>query len=137
MQHISTIKAVLLLLLLAGFLITGLWYGYQMWVGPESDILGPNKYTAVFLTTNEVYFGKVSSLSDEYVVLNDVYYPRVNDTTTTDINQPDILLVKTGSELHGPQDKMFINRGQVTIIQPLRSDSQVVQTIVSYEASLR
>jgi len=135
MQHISTTKAVLLLLL-TGFLLTGLWYGYQMWVGPESDILGPNKYTAVFLTTNEVYFGKVSSMSNEYVVLSDVYYPRVNDTTTTDINQPDILLVKTGNELHGPQDKMFINRDQVTIIQPLRAGSQVVETIASYEDSL-
>ncbi len=136
MQNISTTKAVLLLLI-AGFVLSGLWYGYQMWVGPQSDILGPNKYAAVFLTTNEVYFGKVSSISDEFVILRDVYYPRVNDTSTTDINQPNVLLVKTGNELHGPQDKMFINRDQVTIIQPLRPDSQVVQTIASYEETLQ
>lgn len=133
MKHISTFWAVIFILVI-GFVGTGLLYGYERWVGPESHLLG-GEYVAAFLSTNEVYFGKISSISDEYVIMRDVYYPRANDAANTDINQPNILLVKTGNELHGPQDEMFLSRNHVVLLQPLRSDSQVVQTIASYEAS--
>lgn len=133
MKHVSTFVVVIFILVI-GFVGTGLLYGYRTWVGPQSDILG-DTYVAVFLTTGDVYFGKIESLADAYVVLRDVYYPRANEDATN-VNDPNVLLIKTGNELHGPQDEMHINRDHVVMIQPLRNDSQVVSTIAAFQESL-
>jgi hypothetical protein len=84
--------------------------------------IDPKAYQAVFLTTSQVYFGRLTLDGDVYV-LNDVYY----------INQPDPAtqgqLVKRGSEVHGPRDPMLINVQQVLQVENLRDDSQVAQGI--------
>lgn len=84
--------------------------------------IDPKAYQAVFLTTSQVYFGKLTIDGDVYV-LNDVYY----------VNQPDPAtpgqLVKRGNEVHGPRDPMLINVQQVLQVENLRDDSQVAQAI--------
>jgi hypothetical protein len=42
-------------------------------------------------------------------------------------------LIKLGNELHGPTDKMYINRSQVLFYEQLRKDSQVVVNIESQD----
>lgn len=82
----------------------------------------PKAYQAVFLTTSQVYFGKLTIDGDVYV-LSEVYY----------VNQPDQQqpgqLVKRGGELHGPRDPMLISAQQVLQVENLRDDSQVAQAI--------
>jgi hypothetical protein len=84
--------------------------------------IDPKAYQAVFLTTSQVYFGKLTIDGDVYV-MNDVYY----------VNQPDPAtpgqLVKRGSEVHGPRDPMLISAQQVLHVENLRDDSQVAQAI--------
>lgn len=84
--------------------------------------IDPKAYQAVFLTTSQVYFGKLTIDGDVYV-LNEVYY----------VNQPDQQapgqLVKRGGEVHGPRDPMLISAQQVLEVENLREDSQVVQAI--------
>ena len=96
-------------------------------------------YCAVFLTNNQVYFGKVAINGWREMKITDVYYLQVNKqaevasgdslTTTADITAAGVSLNKLGNELHGPKDEMIINRQHVLFIERLKTDSKVVQSI--------
>ncbi len=124
----------ILLGIILGGLFGGLvWYTYRSTLDTNAALLGSNTYVAAFLTTNQVFFGKVSSLGYDYVVLKSVYYLQQTDMG----GQQGFILQKSGSELHGPRDEMYINRDHILLIQPLRADSQVIATIKQYEEALK
>lgn len=97
-------------------------------------------YTAVFLTNGQVYFGKVYANSGDVLDLRDIYYLQVNQTLQQDTTKPtpsptatpSISLIKLGKELHGPNDRMLINRSQILFTESLKNDSQVVTSINKY-----
>lgn len=103
----------------------------------EATLVDESKYQAVFLNGGQVYFGKVNTLNDQYVNMNNVYYLRVNQQVQPDANAQqssnDISLVKLGCELHGPQDQMVINREQVIFWENLKEDGQVAKAIAEYQ----
>src|SRR3989344_7818454 len=71
------------------------------------------KYQAVFLSNNQVYFGKLYNANSSYPTLRDIYYLQVTQVLQPkDPKSPaqQINLVKLGGELHGPEDEMRINR---------------------------
>ncbi len=96
------------------------------------------KMQAVFLNGGQVYFGKIGTLNDRFMRVNDIYYLRVNQTVQPDgsaasgSNQ-DISLVKLGCELHGPQDSMVINQDQVIFWENLKDDGQVAKAVADYK----
>ncbi len=83
-----------------------------------------DKWQAVFLTNNQVYFGHLQESSGNYTVLAEAYYlrPASGDQTKVD-------LVKLGDELHGPEQTMYIPKNQILFWENLKPDSQVVQLI--------
>lgn len=83
-------------------------------------------YQGVFLNSGQVYFGRITSISETQLVLENIYYMRDN-------GGGDVSLVKLGEELHGPQDKMFIERKEVNFWENLKDDSQVASAIKEYE----
>ena len=89
----------------------------------EHDFIDPNTYQSVSLTNNQLYFGHLKNISPEYLILNDVYYVRID-------NDGSGQLVKLGTiESHKPQDKMVINKDQVIFWENLQFESPVVKTI--------
>ena len=87
-----------------------------------------SKWQAVFLTNNQVYFGKLVNYDSGYVTLADVYYLR----TASDLTQngsSNLNLIKLGGELHGPEDVMYIPKANVLFWENMKATSQVVQTI--------
>ena len=98
----------------------------ELFTGTSSD------YQAVFLTNNQVYFGKLSNQDSKYPVLTDIYYLRVTQSLQPSQPNPNINLIKLGDELHGPADKMEINRDQILFVEDLKPDSQVVTAIKDY-----
>jgi hypothetical protein len=111
--------------------------GFMWWSGELDMVVGASTgYQAVFLTNNQVYFGKLSKVDSQYPVLRDVYYLQVNQAlqpkgdTTTNIN-----LVKLGGELHGPKDEMVINREHILFFEDLKDDSQIVAAIAQYKGT--
>jgi len=102
------------------------------------------KYQAVFLNNGQVYFGKIDSYNDSYLELTNIYYIQVipalqqgqeddkNDNKKQEQQQDQITLVKLGNELHGPMDKMTINKDQVVFVEDMKDDSKVVQAINQY-----
>ena len=94
-------------------------------------------YQAVFLTNGQVYFGKIASMTAQEVTIEDIYYLQVEGQIQPEqqgTQQPKLSLVKLGNELHGPQDKMIINRDQVLFWENLKDDGKVVTAIKDHKA---
>jgi hypothetical protein len=99
-----------------------------------------NQYQAVFLNSadGQVYFGKLTQLNKDYYKLTDIYYVRVttvqpSDTASDSTQQ--ISLAKLGSEIHGPEDAMYIAKDNVMFWENLKEDGQVVTAIREYQTS--
>ena len=124
-------SATALVVVLVYFLATGKNSG-------EAKYVDDNKLQAVFLNGGQVYFGKIEDLNSKYMRMGNIYYLRVNQTVqpNQEGNQQatsnDISLVKLGCELHGPEDKMVINREQVIFWENLKDDGQVAKAVAEY-----
>lgn len=102
----------------------------------EANFIKKNKYQAVFLNGGQVYFGKIGKYNSKYLTLSDIYYLRVNQQVqpgSTQTSQNDVSLAKLGSELHGPEDTMVVNRSEVQFWENLKDDGQVVKAITEYK----
>ncbi|HVI69361.1 MAG TPA: hypothetical protein VM581_02790 [Magnetospirillaceae bacterium] len=129
-QHESNKKPwVVGVIVIAVLLLGGLgWWVYGMF----SDGVMRDRYQAVFLSNNQVYFGKVSNVNSDYVDLTDIYYLQVQQSvqpSDKNTNNPQVSLAKLGSELHGPEDRMRINRDQILFWENLKEDGKVVEAI--------
>jgi len=95
-------------------------------------------YQAVFLSNGQVYFGKMTNKNAGYVVMKDIYYLQLKrplqEQKPGEQAQPDLTLIKLGNELHGPLDRMEINKNHVLFVEDLKDDSKVVTAIMEYKA---
>ena len=96
-------------------------------------------WQAVFLSNGQVYFGQIVNLSNDQLVLEEIYYLQVTQQIqpAPEGQQPqeaqqNLSLVKLGNELHGPKDKMQINMDHVLFTEELKADSSVVSAIKDY-----
>lgn len=124
------------------------FYGWKSgWWQPRVD----KGYQAVFLTNGQVYFGKVANANAALVTVTDIYYlqqrQRLQEPqspeegkekgkkgATPEPPEPELTLVKLGQELHGPVDRMEINRDHILFIEDLRDDGKVVTAIKQYKS---
>ncbi|GAC1413986.1 MAG: hypothetical protein NVSMB66_6840 [Candidatus Doudnabacteria bacterium] len=130
-----------LVLAIAMLIVLGvLGYVFRDKLGMTKSSNQLSGYQAVFLSNGQVYFGKVSNPSSDYVTLKDIYYLQVNQplqsgqtASQPSAEQPQLSLVKLGNELHGPVDSMQINHTQILFYEDLKSDGKVSQAIESYK----
>lgn len=119
---------VILLVIIAGIVY---WKRDLLAVGAGSG------YQAVFLSNNQVYFGKLYKRASQYPVLKDVYYLQVTQALQPrDQNAPaatNINLIKLGGEIHGPTDEMVLNRDHIIFFEDLDENSQVTTAIKQYK----
>jgi len=104
---------------------------------------GISDYSAVFLTNGQVYFGKINTDNSQEIDITSIYYLQVNQaiqnsstaspTPTPSASDTNVVLVKLGNELHGPNDRMRINKSQVLFTESLKTDSKVVTAINNYK----
>jgi len=118
-------KHLLPLLILAAALLTSSCQKAQS-ASPASATIDSNKYYAVLLTNNAVYFGKMEGLGSAFPVLHDVYY--VQNAQNPETKAVSSVLVKRGKEWHGP-DRMIINEKSIVFVEPVGPDSKVAQLI--------
>lgn len=91
----------------------------------EGRGIDKDTYQAVFFANSQLYFGKLSDVSGQYLKLRDIYFLRDNGKNA----QVPLSLIKYGEEVHQPQDVMYINRDQVLLWQNLKPEGKVVQLI--------
>lgn len=97
-----------------------------------------SQYQAVFLDSadGQVYFGRLTQLNKDYYKLTDIYYVRVTTVQPGDgstSTEQSISLAKLGSEIHGPEDAMYITKDSVMFWENLKEDGQVVTAIHEYQ----
>lgn len=101
---------------------------------PKERLVKKDQYQAIFLTNGQVYFGKLSGVNSEYVVLKSIYYlqednQNLQNQTQTEAAQPNLKLIKLGSELHGPEDEMFVERDKIIFWENLKNDGRIAEEI--------
>jgi hypothetical protein len=94
-----------------------------------------DQFQAVFLNNGQVYFGKLSDIDDEYVLLEDIYYLQINQQVqprqgSSGADNPEVSLVKLGDELHGPEDEMFIVRDKIVFWENLKPEGSQVSDAI-------
>ncbi|MCL5795535.1 MAG: hypothetical protein M1338_04215 [Patescibacteria group bacterium] len=108
--------------------------GFGLWKS-NTDNFKTGSWQAVFLTNGQVYFGHLGSLSGQFVDMNEIYYLQVQKSIQpkdSSADQGKLTLVKLGNELHGPADKMTINRDQILFVEDMKEEGKVVQAIKRY-----
>lgn len=109
----------------------------------SSKIAYPSKdWQAVFLVNGQVYFGKVTKVSNKTLTLKNIYYLQfitkplqTSDSgvvTGKEQTQQELTLIKLGNELHGPTDVMIINRDQILLTEKIGKNSKVIDAINKY-----
>jgi hypothetical protein len=98
---------------------------------PQVD---PNVYQAVFLDNNQQYFGHLKNVGGRFPYLTDIYYVRMQGPVTENPGQQQFSLIKFGSEIHGPEDVMYINWDKVLYWENLKPESEVVKGIYKEKA---
>ncbi len=118
--------------------------GYYFLRGRGGQIAS-GEYQAVFLTNDQVYFGRIAKSDSTEVVLKDVFYLLIRQPTQVQAQTPEAtpgaqaeqpryeLRHLGDGEAHGPMDEMSINRAQILFIEPLRDDGMVVKGIQQYK----
>ncbi len=126
----------LLLVIVALLVAAVVWSLFTSAPNTQSKYVDSSKLQAVFLNTGQVYFGNVSSLNKDTLVLHNVYYLQSSNSSAsskdTTANQ-NISLVKLGCELHMPYDQMVVNTTQVTFWENLQADGQVAKAVASWQ----
>lgn len=134
-------KRLIIVLIAAAVVAVGIigWFAVSNLGG---GMINGGKYQAVFFTNGQVYFGKLQQKGDGYYRLTEVFYLQSPSQQGTDdaenpqqasSDQNSVQLIKLGSEIHGPEDEMIINRDQVLFYENLKSDGSVSQKIEEYK----
>lgn len=138
---------VVIILAGAGFLLRDKLFTSSSKDKTEAVMTKASGYQAVFLTNGQVYFGKLSDASSDYVTVKDIYYLQVTQPPLQGSQQsqaqaqaqaqaqPQLSLVKLGNELHGPVDEMKINRTQILFYEDMKENAKVMEAIKQYKAN--
>jgi hypothetical protein len=86
-------------------------------------------WQAIFLSNNDVYFGKIKNINRDDVTLIKVYYLKSDneDITPENVNFKRSRVRKLGGEIHAPEDAMIINRSQILFIENLKDSAPIVK----------
>lgn len=94
-------------------------------------------YQVVMLDNGKTYFGRLSGLSRDYVLLQDVYFIKPSweeEAVGEKAVETNIALQRIRNQLYEPVDDMYIRSDYIINWQNLRSDSQVVTAIQEFNA---
>lgn len=128
----SVAKPLFLVLVILALIAGGYYYFFYMKTSPVYFDANASEYYAVFLTNGQVYFGIPMEPRKGEFAIRDVYYLQVtgDNDAQAELNETRFTLAKLGQrELHGPTDKLFINRDNILFYEQLRKDSRVVASI--------
>jgi len=113
--------AVIIIAIVVVLVILGVWAGSFL---AGSKQAGASGYTAVFLTSGDVYFGKLSWFP--WPKLTKAWFLQ---RSVDQQNQPQLGLAPFSSVFWGPAGDVFLNPKQILFWAPIASDSSVAKAI--------
>lgn len=120
------------------FLITALavivlaFIGLGVWIGSnlrQPDPAGPSEYSAVYLSTGDIYYGILSWFPSPR--LKNVWFLQ---KSVDQNNQPQLGIAPFNRAFWGPVDEVYLNPKQIIFWTRLRNDSQVLKAIQNPDA---
>ncbi|HOX40650.1 MAG TPA: hypothetical protein PK263_00480 [bacterium] len=116
-------------------LVVLLYFGYRAVFIRSAFKNTDNTRQAVFLSNGQVYFGKIEKNENDFLVLKDIYYLKTQDSLKTPPENGKISLIKLGEELHGPEDRMYINKDMILFYEDMKTNSKINEAIKSHLSS--
>jgi hypothetical protein len=94
---------------------------------PFGGRVDEDRYQAVILSNDKVYFGRISDASSAFFALDDAFFLR--ETREDENAAPQRALLPVNAELHAPENRMLIRKDEVVLIENLAEDSPVLTEI--------
>jgi len=105
------------------FIGAGVWFGFY-WSSRQPNPAGASEYSAVYLSTGEIYYGVLSWFPSPRLT-NVWLLQRGVDQD----NQPQLSIGAFNRSFWGPVDEVRLNPKQIIFWTRLRNDSQVLKLI--------
>ena len=121
----NTSKIIIVIVVALVFIGAGVWIGLRLGnnsSGGNGTALSP--YSAVYLSTGDVYFGKLSWFPSPH--LEDAWYL---DRTTDASGNTVVNVYPFNKVIWGPSDTIYFNSQQIILWTPLAANSGVVQVL--------
>lgn len=99
--------------------------------------------SAIFLTSDQVYFGRIVKETHTKLIVEHVYYLKASasavnpDESSKAEAVAKLSLVKLGDELHRPKDRMTINKANVLFWEEMESQGVIIDAIHEEEQRSR
>jgi hypothetical protein len=107
-------------LFLVVLVILGVWIGFAANKDPKAE----SQYSAVYLTTGDVYFGKFSRFPMPHMT-GAWHLDRGVDKN----NNPQIGFSEVKNAFWGPAETMYFSKGQIVFWTKLRNDSPIIKIL--------
>lgn len=115
---------ILLLILVALLIILGVWLGYNL--SRADGAGGVSPYSAVYLRTGDIYFGKLSWFPKPR--LKNVWFIQ---RSVDEKNQPQLGLLPFTSAFWGPIDEVSLNPAEIVFWTRLRGSSDAARAFAN------
>ena len=92
-------------------------------------------YQAVFLTSGQAYFGNITEITDEYIIMKKPFSIKVQQKQTDEdaqVSQSEIKLLSIEDEFYQPEGYMLIEKNAILFIEELKDSSQIIEIIENY-----
>lgn len=99
----------------------GIWVGLQF--APGANV-GSSPYTAVYLTSGDIYFGNLSWFPRPH--MTNVWYIQ---RSVNGSNQPELGMAQFKNAFWQPVDEIFLNPQQILFSANVRSDSPIAKLL--------
>ena len=93
-----------------------------------------DSYQGVFLTSGQAYFGKITEINNEYIIMENAFSIKVQQAQADEEGETssEIKLLSIEKEFYEPEDYMLIKKDSILFIEELKDSSQIVEAIENY-----
>ena len=123
----AVLAALVLGLLLGGFAMSLLSNDDGGGGDTFAGVIDPDRYQAVILSNDKVYFGRIEDVSDDFFQLDNAFFLR--ETRASAEAEPDRSLLPVNREIHAPDNTMLIRKDEVVLVENLAEDSPILTEI--------
>lgn len=90
-------------------------------------VIDADRYQAVILSNDKVYFGQIDDVSDDFYRLDNAFFLREQRESAE--AEPQRALLPVNREIHAPDNTMLIRKDEVVLVENLAEDSPILTEI--------